>query len=166
MRVLVGHELGFHRNVAGLSAEADGFGGVVGLVAAEGGQEEEPDADDDEASEHAPVPFLGQVDAQNEGSRITDGLLAIAALEYVADQDQPDPGKEESGCHHIGQDPHIGVGAVGEHVDREQQDEGENGASRHQDPEEADPVSEESWGAEGSTGRGRGFGGLVTHGVL
>src|SRR6185503_16252702 len=63
-RVLVGDELRLHRLVAGLSAELDGAGDTVGLVASDCADEQEHGGGSNRDGQVTPVLEIGQIDDQ------------------------------------------------------------------------------------------------------
>lgn len=141
-RVEVGRELRFHRRVAGLSAELDGLGVVIGLVTAKRREHDEKTSRANEKGGELSIARPREIDGE-----LVRGLLGIevaqgAVMSPGAGGGEHEPDYHEARRDYIRQDAHVRVAMVREQVDAEKEKEREQTAAGDDEPTYTHPVFE------------------------
>ena len=127
--VLVGHQLGFHDRVAGLAAELDRLGKIVGIVAAHR-REEEEEHRAGKKSRHSPaIAGTGKINLHHWQKAA--GAAAFAPLAQQPDQRQEKPQKQKSRGDDVGENADVGIGEMRDGIQNEQQEKGEQAADHN-----------------------------------
>ena len=140
--VLGGDELRLHRRVAGLAAELDRFRVLVGLITAEGGDEQKRDAASRKDGEHPSVAWPGEIDPKDAPRRAAGHVAFRARLEKNADANEQEREEEKRRRRHISENADVGIAMTGELVDRDEEKEREDRARAQDNSGPAQPVPE------------------------
>ena len=140
--MLVSDQFGFHDSMTGLAAELDGLGVMIGMIAAEGGNEQETNGADEEKAHQPTIARAGQIDLQRESGG------ASKATEFPPAQQNPQncqagSDHQEAGRDQVGQYANVGIGRVRQCVEQQQQQERKEAPQSDDAAGQRKPVAEE-----------------------
>ena len=139
--VLVSDQFRLHHRVAGLAAELDRSGEMIGVVAAHGAEQQENQAPADEEAEHTAVARAREIDDHHRHQPA--GAMQLAPFAQRADDHQHQPHHREPRRHDVRQNADVRVRERRHRVQQEQQEERKQAADDDDQPGQTEPVAQQ-----------------------
>ena len=145
---------GAHDGVAELSAESDGIGEVVGLVAADHAHADEHDDESEEEGDSSALAGVGKI--ETDVGRGAFGFETLAARIESSKDGKREAEHQESGRDHVGKNADIGTGVGRSEVDEKQKQDVAESHDSQRKADDRDRIANQTSNAREASERRRG----------